>query len=95
MLKISHVVKLADESTYHGAGLAWALITVDQDGNDVAVERLLYCGSYAKDVVEETRVEAANLRDGRDDARISLGIASGLEFCVATFGSAKRYLPRA
>ena len=38
MLKISHVVKLADESTYHGAGLAWALITVDQDGNDVAVE---------------------------------------------------------
>ena len=95
MLKISHVLKIADESKYHGAGLAWAIIRVNEDGEDVTVEDRIYCGTEYKPVVEEKRQEAAARRNNRNDARIWIGMASGLEFCAATYGSAKRYLPRA
>ena len=92
MLKIEKTLKILDESKYAGAGLAWAVIQLDADGNDLGVDDLVYCSSHGKPDVEAARCQAAAMRGNRDDARIWIGIASGVEFCAATFGSAKRFL---
>lgn len=92
MLKIEKTLKILDESKYAGAGLAWAVIRLDAEGTDLGVEDLVYCESYRKPEVEAARCQAAAMRKNRDDARIWIGVASGVEFCAATFGSAKRYL---